>query len=216
MSSTASPADEHAYFQAIEERFISLRGAPLLLSPADWQLTRRWHESGIPLDLVLHTLDQVFAQREEKGARGRVQGLRYCARAVEAAWESQAEMQATGSRVARPSIEVGARLDSLAAVLGALDFDIGSLADRVAALHGAPDEIEEALMILDREFLEMAASSLGREAHDQIDESVEASLTRIGERLADDEVERARDRLFSDALRRHLGLPVLSLFEDRF
>ena len=43
---------DQAYFQAIEETFVRLRGAPLLLSPADWQVARRWHRDGVPLPLV--------------------------------------------------------------------------------------------------------------------------------------------------------------------
>ncbi|HQN38153.1 MAG TPA: hypothetical protein PLQ31_01300, partial [Thermoanaerobaculia bacterium] len=46
-------AEDHAFFQAIEERFVALRGAATLLSPADWQLARAWHRAGIPLAAVL-------------------------------------------------------------------------------------------------------------------------------------------------------------------
>src|SRR5437763_16109793 len=77
---------DHAYFQAIEEIFVELRGAPLLLSPADWQVARRWQREGIPLDLVRSTLEEVFAKRKERGAKGKISSLRYCAPAVEAAW----------------------------------------------------------------------------------------------------------------------------------
>src|SRR5436305_902597 len=88
----------HAYFQAIEEIFVALRGAPLLLSPADWQVARRWHGEGVPLDVVRSTLEEVFAKRKERGAKGRLSSLRYCAPAVEAAWADLRELSAPARR----------------------------------------------------------------------------------------------------------------------
>ena len=62
MSGTDSgdlPGDE--YFRAIETAFIGLRGAPLLLSPTDWQTAREWYRQGIPLEVVCDVLESVFA-----------------------------------------------------------------------------------------------------------------------------------------------------------
>ena len=84
MSETAEDSD-HAYFQAVEEIFVELRGAPLLLSPADWQVASRWRQEGVPLSLVLSILAERFAERAERGARGRVNSLRYFADAVDEA-----------------------------------------------------------------------------------------------------------------------------------
>src|SRR5436309_13032449 len=89
----------HAYFQAIEEVFVALRGAPLLLSPTDWQIARRWHREGIPLGLIRQALEAVFAKRQERGAKGRISSLRYCAPAVEAAWAERRELAAPGGRL---------------------------------------------------------------------------------------------------------------------
>src|SRR5436305_4453642 len=107
----------HAYFQAIEEIFVALRGAPLLLSPADWQVARRWHQEGVPLDLVRSTLEEVFAKRKERGAKGKISSLRYCAPAVEAAWADLRELTAPGHRVPAPDFAGAPRLAALAAAL---------------------------------------------------------------------------------------------------
>lgn len=112
-------ADDHAYFQAVEEIFVRLRGAPLLLSPADWQVARRWHRQGIPLDLVRRALEEVFARRRERGLQGRISSLRYCAHAIEAAWSSWSEMMAPGLRGEAPALDVAGRLAALAAALAA-------------------------------------------------------------------------------------------------
>src|SRR3954452_7927036 len=98
MGSTGAEDSDHAYFQAVEEIFVELRGAPLLLSPADWQVARRWHQEGVPLDLVRRTLVGVFARRTERGAKGTISSLRYCAPAVEAAWTDLKELTGPGQR----------------------------------------------------------------------------------------------------------------------
>src|SRR3954449_609946 len=117
MSGTEAEDSDHAYFQAVEEIFVQLRGAPLLLSPVDWQVARRWHQEGVPLDLVRSTLEEVFAKRKERGAKGRISSLRYCAPAVEAAWADLRELMAPGDRAAAPAFEVTPRLVALAASL---------------------------------------------------------------------------------------------------
>src|SRR5215475_13765984 len=117
MNETEVEEQPHAYFQAVEEIFVALRGAPLLLSPADWQVARRWHREGVPLDLVRRTLEEVFAKRKERGAKGKISSLRYCAPAVEAAWEELRELTAPGERSEAPAFEIRPRLAALATAL---------------------------------------------------------------------------------------------------
>src|SRR5436305_15095180 len=115
MSATADgPDPDHAYFQAVEEIFVELRGSPLLLSPADWQVASRWHKEGVPLDLVRQTLEEVFARRKERKAKGKISSLRYCGPAIEAAWADLRELTAPGHRVEAPAFEVAPRLAALA------------------------------------------------------------------------------------------------------
>jgi len=211
MSETAEDSD-HAYFQAVEEIFVALRGAPLLLSPADWQVARRWHEEGVPLDLVRRTLAEVFARRKERRAKGKISSLRYCAPAVEAAWEEVRELTAPGRRAGAEELEVAPRLAALAASLPAGLPDRETLAARIAALDGDPQEVEDQLSALDREVLDAAAAGLEADVLAEIDAAVEKTLAAFGKRLPADEVEHSRLRLARQVLRRRLGLPVLSLF----
>ena len=212
MSETAEDSD-HAYFQAVEEMFVELRGAPLLLSPADWQVARRWHQEGVPLELLRRTLAEVFARRKERGAKGKISSLRYCAPAVEAAWEEVRELTAPGRRAGMPeALETRPRLAALAAALP-LDLpDRETLAARIAVLDGDPQEVEEQLASLDREMLDAASENLDAEARAEIDAAVEKTLTGLGKRLPAGEAEHSRVRLARQVLRRRLGLPVLSLF----
>ena len=68
-AAAAPSAEDVAYFRAVEDAFVRLRGAPLLLSPEDFQVALRWRREGVPLSLVEATLEEVFAKRRERGAK---------------------------------------------------------------------------------------------------------------------------------------------------
>jgi hypothetical protein len=205
---TPAEVSDHAYFQAIEEKFVELRGAPLLLSPVDWQVASHWHREGVPLELVTRTLEELFARRKERGAKGRISSLRYCVPAVEAAWGDLRELTAPGRRAPAPAFEVAPRLAALAAALSGHE----SLAARVAALAGEPPAIEESLADLDREMLDGAEAGLSDDLRAEIAAAVDKTLASLAARLPAEELEKARERLARQILRRRLGLPVLSLF----
>jgi hypothetical protein len=211
-SSLPSDDSDQAYFQAVEEIFVELRGSPLLLSPADWQVARRWHQEGIPLDLVRQTLEEVFARRKERQAKGKISSLRYCVPAVEAAWADLRELTAPAHRVEAPVFEIGPRLAALAGALPAGLPGRESLADRLGACAGEPPEVEAQLSALDREMVDLAWKELDGSLRSEIDAAVEKTLASLGARLPAAELESSRDRLARQTLRRWLGLPVLSLF----
>jgi hypothetical protein len=200
---------DHAYFQAIEEIFVKLRGAPLLLSPTDWQVAARWHQDGVPLDLVSRVLEEVFAKRKERGTKGKISSLRYCAPAVEAAWEDLREMTVTGERHEAPALDLSTRLRNLAA---ALPQGFEDLTAKITGLSGDAPGVEERLSTLDREMLAVAAGRLGDEARAEVEASVEKTLTSLRDRIAAEELDRSRERLRHQVLRQRLRLPVLSLF----
>ncbi|HSS47986.1 MAG TPA: hypothetical protein VLX28_03470 [Thermoanaerobaculia bacterium] len=213
MSATADEPDpDHAYFQAVEEIFVELRGAPLLLSPTDYRVAQRWHREGVPLDLVRRTLEEVFAKRQERSAKGKVNSLRYCAPAVEAAWSDLKELTAPGQRAAASAFEVAPRLAALAAALPSVLPGREILTARLSRLTGDPQDVEERLAALDREMLEAVVAGLDPEGRAEIDAAVEKTLALLRGRLPAEEIETSRARLFRQTLRRRLGLPVLSLF----
>ncbi len=212
MSSIDSPSDDQVFFQAIEETFIRLRGAPLLLSPADWQLAREWRRLGIPLELVLTTLEEVFQRHAARGRPGKIRGLRYCAEAVERAWAERRELAATDERRAADELDVEGRLRALSQALPADLPERASLADRLRALSGSAEAVEQQLVSLDRRLLETAAARLEPSASAEVDREVEQALARFAQRLSQAERQRLGERLWREAIRRRLGLPMLSLF----
>ncbi len=224
---------DHEYFRAVEEVFVELRGAPLLLSPKDWRTAREWHREGIPLDLVLRTLEEVFERRRESGDEDKISSLRYCDRAVRSAWKGLRELTGAAAEPARGSAptdssapDVSSRLEALARALPEDLPGRGEAARRIRSLiHGKrpadPDasrpirderSIEQALTRLDEEILDRLSHSLSAEERADLGKEAEASLEPLAARLPQEEIERARRRLRTQKLRRKFGFPTLSLF----
>jgi hypothetical protein len=204
------------YFAAIEETFIRLRGAPLLLSPADWQVARRWHREGVPLGLVRRALEEAFARRAERDQPlRRVQSLRYCAPAVEEAWERHRELLAGAERgaAAQGSLDVGEALDRLADALPSALPQLERWRQRLAELRDLDAEAAEAsLARLDRELVDAALACLSEAEREEIRQRVEERLAAGGRSLPEETRKETAELLLRREVRRHGSLPLLSLF----
>ncbi|HVT57871.1 MAG TPA: hypothetical protein VHR45_05695 [Thermoanaerobaculia bacterium] len=225
-------AADQVYFLAVEKIFLEVRGAPLMLVSADWPVARRWRRLGMPLEFVRRALEEVFARRKQRGIHPKVRlaSLRYCAPAVEAAWEELNELTGPGRRSAAPPLEIAPRLAALAAALPAglagrerwvarllaLAHPRSSPARLGPAPTGSseldPQEVEERLAELDHEMLEQMLAELDSSARQALAALVEKTLAGLAGRLPEAEIERSRSRLLLQVARRELGLPLLSLF----
>jgi hypothetical protein len=205
-------ASDLAYFRGVEEIFVALRGKTLLLTPADFAVAARWRREGVPLDFVRAALELALARRRERGAKGRVNSLRYLAPAVDAAWAEAREMTAPGEAGEAAPIDVAARLAALAAALPEDLAGRAGLAGRIAALAGDSAVVEQALAFLDAELLAGAEAGLPPELAAEIGAAVERTVAALAARLPEGEIDRARGRLRQQVLRKRLGLPILSLF----
>lgn len=170
----SEPADEH-YFARVEEHFGRRRGGPLVLSPKDWRLLEKWHESGIPLRIVLRGINQTFDRFADSGPRpDRVNSLRYCEQEVQAAWQDYRGAQRSGERgaeaVGLPA--ASAHFRAVSAVCRSADDDVDDVA--AAYLIAAADELDE----LER----IAASGNGGGAR-SIDRSASALESRLRDEL---------------------------------
>ena len=88
---------EAAYYQTIEETFVSRRGDPLFLSNADWTLIHKWRQAGIPLRIVLRGIaDALDGHAHSWGRARKVGSLAYCAAEVDAARERWERALAAG------------------------------------------------------------------------------------------------------------------------
>ncbi len=204
-----SPA--HRYFRAIEECFLEWRGSPLTLGSGDWQLARAWFEQGVPIQLVVETLETLFERRDEEG-KEKIASLRYFQSAIERAWNTRREMLAPAAELETPDIDVQARLAALAR---ALPVDLPrrqSWEQRLLDLTGAPEAVEATLKGYDEELRQALHGALPEAQRLALEATVKASCDKLAGRLPKEELERAAQRLTEQHLRRQWRLPMLSLF----
>ncbi len=212
MSATDSDAGRAEYFEAIETAFIRLRGAPLLLSPADWQTAKAWHQQEIPLGVVLDVLEVVFARRRERGSKRGISSLAYCVPAVEKAWGELVELGAAADRMEPAAIDIGERLTQLAGSIPEELPQHDEIATALGRLEGSAEAVEHSLLELDRQMLQLAEGELEASILSEIGEHARKALARSRRGMEAAEAAEVETRLYREFLRRRLALPTLSLF----
>ncbi len=72
------------YYTEIEDTFIRRRGKHLFLSPLDWALIEIWQERGIPMHIVIRSVESVFDvyDKQPPGTRT-IKSLFYCREEIE-------------------------------------------------------------------------------------------------------------------------------------
>ncbi len=218
MSSTEEPeqvsAEDRAYFRALEDHFLQLRGKTTLLGPEDWMVARGWRHAGIPVELVRRVMEDLFVRQQQRKSRRGISSLRYFAAAVEVAWRESLEHAAGGAmpRPSDPGPPIATRLDRLARSLPGDLPAVASLRGRLARLRGDFDSVERDLMVLEGEVLDRAEENLEDSVRREILDRVERAMGRLAALGSTEELEETRHRLIRQALRSQLELPVFSLF----
>ena len=89
------------YFTEIEDTFIRRRGKNLFLSPIDWALIESWQDRGIPMHIVIRSIESVFDIYDKQPARTRsIKSLFYCREEIEvqyAEWSRSQTGKSDGS-----------------------------------------------------------------------------------------------------------------------
>ena len=220
--SGAGVEHEAAYYQSVEEFFVSRRGDPLFLSSADWLLVREWRVAGIPLRVVLRGIADALDAHAHSWSRDRKVGsLRYCAAEVQVARERWERALAGGLE---EGDDLGATLDRLESALGAarelgpesgvaLDGILDEMRARRRGAAGSPREWEEWLGASERALLAALQSEEGPESMARLHEEIEAELAPYRRRMP----EKVARQIHDDAVARRVlearGLPRLSLFQ---
>jgi hypothetical protein len=211
---------EAAYYQTIEEFFVSRRGDPLFLSNADWNLIRKWREAGLPLRVVLRGIQDALDAHAHGFSRDRrVGSLAYCAREVEAARERWSHALALGGGAS--GIDVPAVLESFARELEAAR-DLGPHGSKAAAAaaeairsgvrQGRLEDVEGWLAAQEKAVVEEIRVDEGPLALEKMDAEIDRTLAPYRDRMPARVLERLRaDSRVRRLLEKH-GLPRLSLF----
>ena len=227
--------DERRYFRAIEERFCFLRGSHLLLSPRDWALIASWWSSGVPLPIVLESLEEVFAARRVQGPDLRpVNSLAYVRSEVEQRARLRREMAAVRRGEAEDSLRLhrqirlhlGRLARRLAAAAGAAAQ--GDMAELARELYVAVAEmrrlrreadrteegallLEEALQRLDAAILEAGRRSLTPDQREAIAAQALARAAPLDRGMTPHGRRETLQALEDDLTRKHWGIPRIAL-----
>lgn len=206
-------AADRAYFRALEEHLVQLRGKATMLSPADWQVAVVWRRRGVPLELAQRVMTELAQRQQARSTKRGFSSLRYFRAAIEAAFDEQLAGAAGG---VAPGVDPGPplvrRLAALASAVPASIEGADELRVAIVALGGELEAVETALIALDARLVERARAALPEARRTELDERVESAVRRFASSVPAGELVSLRDRLRVQALRSELELPILSLF----
>ncbi len=133
------------YYTEIEDTFIRRRGKSLFLSPLDWALIETWQDRGIPLHIVIRSIESVFDVYDKQPAGTRsIKSLFYCREEIEVGYTEWMRSQ-TGKSADGAADDPGEF--SIDAIREHIENAISELRSiGIAALH---EEIERAVGRLD-------------------------------------------------------------------
>jgi hypothetical protein len=210
---------EAAYFQTVEEFFVSRRGDPLFLSNADWLLVRKWRRAGVPLRVVLRGIADALDGHAHSFSRERkVRSLQYCAAEVEVAADRWRRALALGREV------VGAFGETARSLARALELaKLGTVASRVAhevarelraRSEDPPSEVSEWLVNAERKLLRALARDAGEAQNERLEAEVDNVLQPYRGRMPEPVLHQIRQESLARRRLEAHGLPRLSLFHS--
>jgi hypothetical protein len=213
---------ELVYYRQVEDLFSSLRGAPHILSPRDFQLLRSWWREEVPLAAVSAGLTEVFARQRERDDADPVVSLGYCRHAVKKHAKKLAAQHVGGAQPPDlPSSpdgavreltdrlhEAGTRLASdrpaVAEILGRTRVQV-----EAAMRELPPEQLDEHLFELESTMLAACWDAVTESERNAIDERAEAAASAAA---ATDDARRRSIRALRDReIRELLRLPRLEL-----
>ncbi len=210
---------EAAYYQSVEEFFVSRRGDPLFLSSADWVLVHEWRTKGLPLRVVLRGIADALDSHAHSWGRGqKVGSLRYCAAEVEIARERWERALAGGTEASGDTATtLRGFADALAAATGlgpASSVAARALAVELrarAAAAASPRDTEPWLSASEAALVEAIRRDGAPEALARLEAEVDATLAPYRERMPARVLAQVRAESIARRVLAEHGLPRLSL-----
>lgn len=212
--------DEAAYYQTVQEFFVSRRGDPLMLSNADWFRIRCWKQAGIPLRIVLRGIQDALEDHARSWARRRkMRSLRACARAVEEAHERWRRALSGGD----VDDDTAGGLLKLAETLEGAQ-GLGAAADRAREVSrelrvradSVPDraQTESWLAVAEGQLAKALRAQAGHAHVKSLEADIEADLEPYRERLPSQVLAQVRSESLTRRLFETFALPRLSLMGE--
>ena len=224
------------YFTEIEERFQRRRGTATLLSTLDWALIEAWREAGIPLEAVLHGIDDAFDKHDARSAKSarrirKINGLAWAAQAVMDATERMKDA-AIGVPAEKPDRDTGFEASRIATylrrnaaafeaahtpapagtVIAQIAIRLRELADAVAENGATNEDLERILTVLEEKVI--AALHLSASEADLVAwrEQAARELAPYRGRMQAHQLKQVTEQFLSKRMLDASGLPRLSLF----
>lgn len=213
---------EAAYYQTIEEFFVSRRGDPLFLSNADWLLIRKWRAAGVPLRIVLRGIGDALDSHAHSWGRDRKVGsLAYCAAEVEAAaerWQRALSLGGDEERDAAGFLRDYAESLMRAPLGGASRMAASAIAAEIAARSSETSsarstrDLEDWLREKEAELLDAMSRDMGPAGVGAIEAEVDRDLAPYASRMPARVLEQIRTQSIARRILEVHGLGRLSLF----
>ncbi len=217
------------YFTEIEDTFIRRRAKNLFLSPLDWALIEMWQDRGIPLHIVLRSIESVFDvfDKQPIGTRT-IKSLFYCREEVEvqyAEWLRSQAGKSTGTETDAEnaysteaiSAHIASAIESLKAnTTAGLAEDIaravGRLEELSANLTGDAETVDSTLGDIEK-LLDRAMLTNWESVHlKSVEKEVAAQLRGYKAEMEPAAYKNTFELMLLKRLREEANIPRLGLF----
>ncbi len=217
------------YFTEIEEAFVRRRGKNLFLSPLDWALIEAWQDRGIPLHIVIRSIESVFDvfDKQPVGTRT-IKSLLYCREEIEAQYtewvashagrsdgdEGQSDSQYStetikehiaGSIVKLGTVETDALSEDVGRAIARLRELYDALTDDLETVDGTLGDIEK---MLDRGMM----ANWDRVHLKALEKEVAGQLRAYKSEMDAESYKNTFDLMLLKRLREEAGVPRLGLY----
>lgn len=218
------------YFTEIEDTFIRRRGKSLFLSPLDWALIESWQDRGIPLHIVVRSIESVFDvfDKQPVGTRT-IKSLFYCREEVEVQHAEWIRSQAGKSAGTEGSSEtamftlddVRTHIAAAVAQLTAIDNinlsedverAVSRLKDLNSNLNEDFEQVDKTLGDIEK-LLDRGLQSNWEKAHLKLlEKEISGQLREYKASMEPDAYKQTFDLMLLKRLREVAGVPRLGLF----
>jgi len=228
------------YFSDIEATFIRRRGRNLFLSPLDWELMQKWQTRGIPLHIVLRSINTVFDifDKQPFGTRP-INSLSYCKHEVEAAYAEYLAARVGNSPVSEsppnkgdvattsadgvvlsPAVVERHITDAIASLnavtrpqlAGAVQAAVSRLCGIRSTLSDDYEAIDNALLAVEKDLEFAMLTSWEPSEFEPAETEITAQMSAYAATMTDEAYQNTHSLMLLKRLREIGGIPRLGLF----